>query len=102
VPARNASVRAQVRAALAECTIRDEYPTAIQVKRMLPDVSLATVSSILCKMAKAGQISRTKGVGPRGGYGYRALSLYDLQVALARKAAEEWNRRAIKEMFESP
>ena len=31
------------------------------------------VSSILCKMFKEGGIRRKKGVGPKGGYGYRLV-----------------------------
>lgn len=36
----------------------------------LDGVSLATVSSVLCRLVKMGKMLRLKGWGPRGGYGY--------------------------------
>lgn len=50
---------------------------ALQTRLKSP--SLATVSSLLNKLTKSGDVVRVYGVGPRGGYGYA-------------RARRNWNR----------
>lgn len=52
------------------------HPRTLQTAAEIADhnalkgISLATISSALCKLVKSGEILRLDNFGPRGGYGY--------------------------------
>lgn len=68
----------------------DDFMTAAEIKRKIPECSLRTISSTLAKMAKKRVITRQKGVGPRGGYGYRReLTITEIIEANSMKLIRE-------------
>jgi predicted transcriptional regulator len=55
---------------LASRYMSSAYFTATDLAYFL-DVKLASLSSLLCKLADEGILEKLDNVGPRGGYGYR-------------------------------
>ena len=100
------SIRSGVIAVLSRLTPHDsaddDFMTAAQIHGKMRRVKLSSLSSILCKMVKSGELARHKGVGPRGGYGYRLQSSGDLYAELSRRMAEsialEIDRRILAEL----
>jgi hypothetical protein len=80
--------------------LSDDFMTAMEIKRKIPDYSLSTVSSTLVKMVKRGTLIRQKGVGVRGGHGYNRALVMDVHTVIARHLAEEINARIERELFE--
>ena len=52
----------------------------------LPDLTLASVSSVLRRMVGEGKILRVKGYGPRGGYGYAR----PLDIPFKKRERSRW------------
>ncbi len=71
IPMKRHTIRQRVIDELANLPFADDYMTARQLKKALGDVKMSSLSSILRKMVKRGEIYRQSGYGPRGGYGYR-------------------------------
>ena len=64
------SIRSRVIGELSLLPFADDTLTSSQLGALLK-VRLSSLSSVLNRMAKRGEVVRVPDVGPRGGYGYR-------------------------------
>ncbi len=66
--------------------------TAMELHR-ITGVKLNALSSELRKMTKRGQLQRIAGYGPRGGFGYRLVSMSDVIMSVI-------HQRSLQELCE--
>lgn len=76
--------------------------TAMELHRAT-GIKLNSLSSALNKMSKRGQLQRIKGYGPRGGFGYRLVSVADaimniIQQRSVQEICEKIDAEVLKDL----
>ncbi len=74
------SIRSRVIGELKNLALADDCLTSSQLEARLLNVKLSSLSSILNRMARKGEVVRVPDVGPRGGYGYRLKNTRDIDM----------------------
>lgn len=85
-------IKDKIIAVLSMLVWADDYATAVQLSRGTR-VKLSSLSSVLLRMIKKGEIVRVHNIGPRGGYGYRLKTTTEVITDVICK-------RSVKELCE--
>ncbi len=82
------SIRSRVISELQTLPYADDCLTSSQLGKGL-NIPLSSLSSVLNRMAKKGELVRVPDIGPRGGYGYRLKNTGDIDMqAIVRSFME--------------